>query len=248
MYGRNEQAFGYAVSKQTPHADNPDMVDRWYDPDSMEDTNWLLARPTEFIKLDDTSSESSIHDKSIDQLDAIQHVFRTPELFDTILDYIVAPIDHDVFATELKASTSCTTSLDEHAIILFRLTEVDKYFNAYILEERQDLFLSLAHQYGWMLPISAIDARSWKHGTIHPDHRQPTRDWRRYLLAYLRKDDPHVKNRFRMYKMAMQFARGKAIPSKDWRWSVGELGYVPDIVDVDVKREDPWGWENSSIV
>lgn len=176
---------------------------------------------------------------------SITRVLHITELLDYILDYVVAPPEQTVLAAELRGSArdGHSESLDGLVKTIFNLLLVDKYFNAYLVEERQDLFLQLASHHAWMLPISSFDVQSWKlnNESIQFGRRQLTRDWRRYLLTYLRRDNPHVKNRFRMYRMALQCARGKAAQSENRKWSVGELGYVPGLTEDTTGCA--WEWE-----
>ncbi|KAK1235871.1 hypothetical protein PQX77_000883 [Marasmius sp. AFHP31] len=85
MNTRNSESYSFAVTRFDPPEGRPDLTDTdWLDPESMEDTKWLLARPTELPipKLLDTSSvkQSTISGRK---------VFEVRELFDLILTHIV---------------------------------------------------------------------------------------------------------------------------------------------------------------
>ena len=242
MEGRDSQHFAYALQM---HKDNSVSCDWWWD------TNWLLARPTVFPRLDPLPELLPIIPKApVDWSSAICRVLRIPELLDDILDYIVALPEQDVLAAEIMVSArdGHSDSLDQLVKTIFNLLQVEKYLYAYILEQRQDLFLRLARHHAWMLPITTFDLQSWKrvNEPIQFMRRQLTRDWRRYLLTFLRRDDLHVKNRFRMYRMALQCTRGKAATSENEKWSVGELGYVPGIAEDAVGCV--WNWENQCLL
>ena len=250
MEGRDHQHFAYALQTRKPHKDNSVGCDRWWDLDSMKDINWLLARPTVFPKLDPLPELLPIIPKApVDWSSAICRVLRIPELFDVILDYIVTLPEQDVLAAEFMGSPrdGRSDSLDKLVKTMFSLLQVEKHLYAYILEQRQDLFLQLARHHAWMLPITALDLESWQSNNepIQVMRRQLTRDWRRYLLTFLRRDDLHVKNRFRMYRMALQCMRGKAVRSGGGKWSVGELGYVPGVAEDAIGSV--WEWEYQSL-
>ncbi|KAL0065622.1 hypothetical protein AAF712_007400 [Marasmius tenuissimus] len=85
MNTRNSESYSYAVRRFDPPENRPDLPEtEWLDPESMEDTKWLLTRPTELPapKLLDTSSvkQSTISGRK---------VFEVRELFDLILTHIV---------------------------------------------------------------------------------------------------------------------------------------------------------------
>ncbi|KAJ7041019.1 hypothetical protein C8F04DRAFT_1219614 [Mycena alexandri] len=244
MDGRNGQDFGYAITRWTrPREDDPDCVDQWADPDSMEDTAWILTHPTALpmpppiaAAAPWTASESSPECITI---------FAIPELLNVVLSFIVEVDPHDA-AKELR---ECVTAFDPPSLIsatktLFALCQVNHFFYDALLVHRQGLFLLLASQYGWMLPSTPGDWKEWRERS-GPDLdlrlEQPF-DWRTYLLTFLRKEYPVVRNRWRLHRMSVQFARGLHSPATGteaaWRWSVGSLGLRSSVVSPDL-----WGWE-----
>ncbi|KAJ6559811.1 hypothetical protein B0H19DRAFT_1145841 [Mycena capillaripes] len=250
MDGRNGQEFGYAIARQTPREDDPDCVDRWDDPDSMEDTAWILSPPIHLptpvaIK---ASSPTTISDSS--SLVDCMKVFGIPELLNLVLSAIVEVASSDA-AAELteNAAQFDPPSLVSATQTLLALCQVDHFFHDSILRDRQGLFLLLASQYGWMLPSTPTEWKEWRErsGLDSLDLRleQPL-DWRSYLLPFLRKEDRVVRNRWRMHRMSVQFARGRARlateTSPAWRWSVGELGLRSSM-----SPPEAWAWESLNL-
>ncbi|KAJ7268700.1 hypothetical protein B0H12DRAFT_1096209 [Mycena haematopus] len=228
MEGRNGQDFGYAVCRETPREDEPDCVDRWDDPDSMEDTAWILSRPT--CLTPPTVIEASATAVEPSSSAECMQVFSVPELLNLVLSAVIEVSPHDV-AKELKESAA---DFDAPSLILATQS---------LLAFCQGLFLLLASQYGWMLPSTPADWEEWqKRSGPELDLRldQPL-DWREYLLTFLRKEERVVKNRWRFHRMAVQYARGRARPATEtspaWRWSVGELGLPSSMV---FPEASPW--------
>ncbi|KAJ6550867.1 hypothetical protein DFH09DRAFT_607181 [Mycena vulgaris] len=245
MDGRHGQEFGYAVARETPQEDEPDSVDRWADPDSMEDTAWILSRPDSLPTpavieaLPPTTAPESSSPAGC------MKVFGVPELLNLVLSAIIEITPHDA-AKELKESA---VDFDPPSLIsatqtLLALCQVNHFFHDAIIRHRQGLFLLLAAQYGWMLPSTPAEWRAWRaRGGPELDLRleQPL-DWRAYLLTFLRKEERAVRNRWRMHRMSVQCARGRARPATEgsaaWRWSVGELGLRSGVVP-----PEGWAWE-----
>ncbi|KAF8210593.1 hypothetical protein K438DRAFT_1904035 [Mycena galopus ATCC 62051] len=193
MDGRNGQEFGYAVTQQTPREDDPDCVDRWDDPDSMEDTAWILSRPTclTIPAVIETSQPNT----------PLEPIFGVPELLN-----LVSP--HDV-AKELKESAADfdAPSLISATQSLLAFCQVNRFFHAAIIHHRQGLFLLLASH-------TPADWKEWRDrsGPGFDLRLDQPLDWRAYLLTFLRKEDRVVKNRWRFHRMAA---------SPAWRWSLG---------------------------
>ena len=124
-------------------------------------------------------------------------------------------------------------SLTTAAKFLFSLAQVDRWFHRAIIWERQGLFLQLASS--WPAEL-----------TLLPSALTQPFDWRECLLKFIRTDDPHVLNRWRFHKMAVQIARGYT-----WRicggnsfctWSAGEL-----TVPCSLERSGPMHWEERAV-
>ncbi|EIN08746.1 hypothetical protein PUNSTDRAFT_44305 [Punctularia strigosozonata HHB-11173 SS5] len=242
MDGRNNQAFGYAVLRITEA--------RWDDPDTMEDTVWLLSPPTMLPLpecLDTHWSEASRAQSS--EHAACMKVFGIPELLDAIL-FAVVDLPVSVAAAELSTDVTHTIfdppSLVSATKTILALCQVNRFFWEGINRYRQGLFLRLAWQYGWMLPCSPVEWQAWKGRCDTLDLRleQPY-DWRSYLLTFLRKEERHVRNRWRMHRMSVQFARGyrytAAQVGRDMEWSLGQLGLRSSL-----SPPDAWPWEQSA--
>ncbi|KAJ7072813.1 hypothetical protein C8F01DRAFT_1012737 [Mycena amicta] len=244
MDGRNGQYFGYAITRQTPREDDPNCVDRWDDPDSMEDTAWILTRPASLpipVSIEAPSPKTASESTS-----ECMKVFGIPELLNLVLSSIVAFAPHDA-ARELK---ECATDFDPPSLIsatntLLTLCQVSHFFHDAILVHRQGLFLLLASQYGWLLPSTPAEWREWRERSgpeLDYLRLEQALDWRAYLLAFMRKEDHVVRNRWRMHRMTVQFARGRARLATEtapaWRWSVGSLGLPSSFVP-----PDPLAWE-----
>ncbi|KAJ7176774.1 hypothetical protein C8R46DRAFT_943833 [Mycena filopes] len=245
MEGRNGQDFGYAVTQQTPRADESNCVDHWYDPDTMEDTVWILTRPTTLpipSPLTATPPRTASEPSS-----ECMKIFGIPELLDLVLSSIVET-SVDNAARELK---ECGNDFDPPSLIsatktVLALCQVNHFFHDALVANRQGLFLLLASQYGWMLPCTPADWSEWcTHAGPELDYlrmEQPL-DWRAYMLTFMRKKDRVVKSRWRMHRMTVQFARGRTRPVTEehpvpWRWSVGALGLRSSSAP-----PDSWAWE-----
>ncbi|KAJ7346916.1 hypothetical protein DFH08DRAFT_780644 [Mycena albidolilacea] len=237
MDGRNGQSFGYAVERQTPREDGSNCVDRWDDPDSMDDTAWILSRPTCLTPPAVIGASPPPAAGELSSYAECMRIFGVSELLDLVLSVIVKITPHDV-AIELKESAA---NFDAPSLItatqsLLALCQVNRFFHAAITRHRQGLFLLLASQYGWMLPSTPADLKEWRDrsGPELDLRLDQSLDWRGYLLTFLRKQDRVVKNRWRFHRMAVQCARGRARPATEenpaWRWSVGELGLRSSIV------------------
>ncbi|EIN08809.1 hypothetical protein PUNSTDRAFT_143517 [Punctularia strigosozonata HHB-11173 SS5] len=245
MEGRNGQEFGYAIARQTAKEDDPETVDRWDDPDTMEDTAWLLSRPMVLPipeALDVCPPATS--PAEINQRAPWSKVFGVPELFNAILSAVV-DLPLSVVAEELleDATVFDPPSLVSATGTTLALCEVNHFFHDAIIRHRQGLFLRLAWQYGWVLPSTPMEWEAWKDGLNAIDLRlDQSYDWRSYLLMFLRKEDRHVKNRWRMHRMSLQYARGRARPATEstpaWRWNVGELG-----IRGCLSPPQRWSWE-----
>ncbi|KAJ7621711.1 hypothetical protein DFH06DRAFT_1232545 [Mycena polygramma] len=246
MDGRNGQEFGYAIARQTPREDEPDCVDRWDDPDSMDDTAWMLTRPT-CLSLP-VAFEALLPPAAIPEPTSsadCMEIFSVPELLDFVLSAIIEVLPCDA-AIELKEDGAefDPPSLVSATKALLALCQVNHFFHDAIIRDRQGLFLLLASQYGWMLPSTPGDWKEWRErsGPALDLRLEQALDWHRYLLSFLRKEDRVVKNRWRMHRMSVQFARGRARlateSSPAWSWSVGSLGLRSGIVS-----PDAWAWE-----
>lgn len=242
MAERNEQFFGYSIERWTETEDE-NVVNRWQDPDSMEDTKWILSRPTHLpipSHLDTFSPPPpSNHVNSSIWL----KIFGLSELLDIIFSFIVDVSESDA-TTELESSA---LDFEPPSVIsatqsIFSLLRVNRFFHQAIVRDRQGLFLQIAWNFGWMLPACPADWRSW-HSSSKEGPRilslslGQTWDWREYLLLFLRKEEPHVRNRWRFHRMTVQFARGKARLATEteaaWKWSVGTLGYRTSLMPLE---------------
>ncbi|KAK7005768.1 hypothetical protein R3P38DRAFT_2556032 [Favolaschia claudopus] len=243
MEGRNGQEFGFAIERQTPREDDPDCVDRWDDPDSMDDTAWILTRPTSFET--PVALDARTWDVNADSDADCMKVFTVPELLNLVLSTLIE-VPLQTVAEELKESAACfdAPSLNSATKSLLALCQVNRFFFDAIINHRQGLFLQLASQYGWMLPFTPLEWKEWRRRSgpeLESRLDQPL-DWRKHLLTFLRKEELAIKNRWRFHRMAVQYARGRTRPATDttaaWRWSVGELGLRSSLIPPEV-----WAWE-----
>ena len=243
MKGRNEQFFGYAVNMRTPSRDHPGGADHWHDVESMEDTKWLLARPTAFPLVLPFVRPRMVSTQ--DDSTACLRALMIPEILGLILLQLIYPEPQDALVTEILAGDSTIpSSLALATQTLFSFLSLNRYFYATVMNH-QDLFLRIAWQHGWMLPVSPFDWKAWPNGSLISDDnricRQPDRDWRGYLLTFLRKEDPHIRNRWRFHRMHVQFARGKKRREQEgvpWKWCSGELAVLNSLTP-----PEPWFWE-----
>lgn len=244
----HDQWYRYCVLRSTPKKDGTEVMEQWYDPSSMKELQWLLARPTIFPTVPSFSSSSSIAfstPTSTSQAPCMK-VFNVPELFDLILDRVICwNVSQSEIAEELQSDTVFTPeSLKQGAQAVFALLQVNKEFYTAIVRDHQDIFLHIAWAHGWMLPMTPEDWKHWPNEIFHTGTAfrvGSDADWRAYLLIFLRKEDVHVKNRWRFNKMALQFARGRSevIDMREYRWrfNVGELGFRADVIP---PRRLPW--------
>jgi hypothetical protein len=245
MDGRNNQTFDYAVVTQTSSEDNPGCVVRSYDMESMDDTKWLLARPTVFPVVLPLVTPGII--SSRDNSSVCLQALLIPDILGLILLQVVYPELQDVLEAELKAKGGIVTppSLNLATRTLFSVMRLNRYFHTAVMNQ-QELFLRLAWQHGWMLPVSPLDWAAWPNGALVGDDGrlcyQSDKDWRGYLLTFLRKYDCHIKNRWRFHRMHLQFGKGKMqLPAEGvspWRWSFGELAVLNSLAP-----PEPWSWE-----
>jgi hypothetical protein len=116
---------------------------------------------------------------------------------------------------------------------MLSMLRVNKRLHNMIVRGRQVLFLRIVWQLGWMLPACPVDWKSWNatndpltsaigvpkdfvpnaaHENLTPGTLARTcvkdRDWRAYMLIFLRLDNPNIRNRYRLHRMLMQHARG----------------------------------------
>ncbi|KAF4956393.1 hypothetical protein FSARC_11595 [Fusarium sarcochroum] len=212
-------------------------------PESMKEVEWLLARPTylpapQQLQLVTTKAPSSRESRK---------VFELPELLDNILTYIVDMPVH-VIESELKEDSQIfeAQSAVTTAKTLLSLAQVDRWFYQAIVGNRQDLFFRAIQNFGWMLPFCPADwsDSEWP-DTILEDRtvlRGSNIDWRGYMLKCVNKMTPHIRNRWRLHKMAVQFARGtnahKSEENPNWFWNAGRLAFKPDL-----QKPDAQGWE-----
>lgn len=264
MQERSGQVFQFAIERQSPPLERPDLPQtRWFDPKSMEDTKWLLARPT-------CLPAPKILQSSPVKISAVKRrkVFDTNELIDIILSYIV-DVPSDVLKTELQRNNQ-DQNLNESgdlnnngqrsrsqdifeapsailaAKTLLSLAQVDRWFYDAIIYKRQIFFLRALRNFGWMLPFTPADwsDNSWAEDIFADtsSSRQSEIDWRHYMLSCVKKTDPNIRNRWRFHKMATQFARGtnryRSEEHPDWFWNVGSLGFKPSL-----EKPEPEVWE-----
>ncbi|KAJ3542908.1 hypothetical protein NM208_g3852 [Fusarium decemcellulare] len=222
MNRRNQDAFAYALK---------DRKTKLFSPESMVDCNWLLARPTLLPALQPLQP-STIEMASPD----VRRVFGVPELLDAILGY-VADVPAEVMEEELKQSQDDfdAPSAIIAAKALLALTQVDRWFYHEIVTKRQFLFLEAARNFGWMLPFTPDDwsDSKWTNDWFKNSGQKSHIDWRAHMLTCLNTNTPHVWNRWRFHKMAVQFARGTSRfrneTRPDWYWNAGKLGFKPNM-------------------
>lgn len=260
MQERSGQDFQYALERQWPPLERPDLPQtRWFDPKSMEDTKWLLARPTR-LPTPKTLQPSLVKASAVNR----RKVFDTNELLDIILSYIV-DIPSEVLKHELqrnRPNNSSDPNQDDTssrpqnifeapsaitaAKTLLSLAQVDRWFYDAIIYKRQNFFLRALRNFGWMLPFTPADwnDNSWTKDVLADtsSSRQSEIDWRHYMLTCVEKTDPHIRNRWRFHRMAIQFARGtnryRSEEHPDWFWNAGSLGFKPSL-----DKPEPEIWE-----
>ncbi|KAJ7044283.1 hypothetical protein C8F04DRAFT_1250226 [Mycena alexandri] len=198
MDGHNEQQFGYAVEQQTLREDGSGCADRWSDPDSMEDTAWILRRPTVLpIPAPNHIQALAVVASPVEYM----AVFDIPELFNLVLLSIVELRPEDA-AREPKADNHFNSPpLISAAKTILALSQVNHFFHNAILTHCQGLFVLLIFQYGWMLPSTPGDWIEWRtrSGPEPLDLRlEQSLDWRAYVLRCLRRENMAVMNRWHL--------------------------------------------------
>jgi hypothetical protein len=209
----------------------------------LKELQWLLARPT-YLPAPQKLQLSLGEGRS---LQARSKVFEIPEILDNIIDHIVdVPID--VIESELKEShgTFEAQSAITAAKTLLSLAQVDRSFYQAVVGNRQDVFLTAIRNFGWILPFTPADwsDSGWPESVLNNAAlvRESDIDWRAYLLKCMRKETPNICNRWRLYKMAVQFARGRNghrfEKNSTCIWNSGSLGFKSDLQKPNTK-----GWE-----
>nr|GAT48201.1 predicted protein [Mycena chlorophos] len=221
MDDRNQQFFGYAIRRQAAgkDADGTTIGIYWEDPDTMEDCVWLLTRP-HCLPMPPPLPLTNPPPSSVDEPSCMK-VFGISELLQTVFFALL-----DTGNVE-----------DDHALLA--LCSVNRFFHHELTQTHQIVFLRLVAEYGWMLPCTPADWAEWGVTTL-----DPRLDWRGFLLACLRKQEPFLRNRERMHRMTKQFANGrKILPTETtelWRWSVGRLR--PSVLH----PPEAWSWEETA--
>ncbi|KAM0549502.1 hypothetical protein ACHAPJ_009318 [Fusarium lateritium] len=210
--------------------------------ETVKEIEWLLARPTylpapQKLQLVTTQGPS---------LRAGSKVFDIPELLDNILDHIV-DVPVNVTESELKAShrTFEAPSAVTAAKTLLSLAQVNRSFYQAV-SNRQGLFFTAIQNFGWMLPFSPADWSDSEWPDTVLEERAISRgsgiDWRGYMLKCVNKPTPHIRNRWRLHKMAVQFARGanghRFEETPSCIWNAGSLAFKPDL-----QKSEAQGWE-----
>jgi hypothetical protein len=238
-YDRTGQSFDYVQWCQV------DGVD-YYDLASLDELQWILARPDVFPKLQTrmpcTCTVRSVIDESVPSM----RVFTVPELLNTILSFLLDISDQALAdaVMELESDEHDPAPVVQSTATLLALSEVDWFFFHTVVCERQGLFLRLARLYGWMLPATPADWASWRSEQPLDSRLGTRRDWREYVLQHLRGEDPHAKSRRRIFSMVTQCVKGvdsnsnSQMPGWQWALQVGEPGYRPGFT-----VPKAWSWE-----
>ncbi|RFU35783.1 hypothetical protein B7463_g584, partial [Scytalidium lignicola] len=168
-------------------------------------------------------------------------VFQISELLDAILTHII-DIPTKIKESELRSNDEAPSAIAAIQTLL-SLAQVDRWFYHAIIHNGQHFFLCAVRNFSWMLPLTPAD---WVHSKLPADltpellfSRQTHIDWRSYIITCLRRATPHLRNRWRFNRMALQFARGKvskADPS--WFWKAGKLGLT-----FRLEKPEPEAWE-----
>jgi hypothetical protein len=214
-----------------------------YDPASMDELQWLLARPDVFPELRTSTPCTCTMRNVTDESAPCMRVFTMPELLDAILGFLVDISDEALAdaVMELESDEHDPAPVLQSTTTLLALSEASQFFFHAVVCERQGVFLRLARLYGWMLPATPADWASWT-------NEQPldlclgTRfDWRQYVLQHLRGEDPHASSRRRIFSMVTQCVKGvdnSQQSERGWALQVGEPGYRPGLV-----TPKAWSWE-----
>ncbi|KAF4449468.1 hypothetical protein F53441_7262 [Fusarium austroafricanum] len=206
-------------------------------PEPTKVMEWLFARPT-FLP-----APQKLQLLTIEGPTPGRRVFEIPELLDNILEHIV-DVPANVIQSELKASDEIfeAPSAVTAAKALVSLAQVNRSFYQAIVGNRQGLFLKATRNFGWMLPFSPADwsDSEWPDAVLEDTAlaRGSKIDWRAYMLKCIRKTTPNIRNRWRLHKMAVRFARGRNGHGSNCVWNAGSLGFKPDL-----QKSDANGWE-----
>ncbi|KAG8667828.1 hypothetical protein FPOAC2_13029 [Fusarium poae] len=220
--------------------------------ETSHDLAWLLTRPTYLP----TPRELQLV-TTMDPTPRSGHkLFDIPELFGYILDQI-AVVPNAVIESELKPHTTKCNQRDGNYVIfeapsaitaaktLLSLAQVNRSFYHTIMGSRQDLFLQAMRNFGWMLPFTPADwiDSEWPDAVLNGNaiSLASKYDWRAYMLSCLRRGSPSLRNRWRLHKVAVQFARGQEYRSAEGRqsyWKAGTLASKPDL-----EKSEAKGWE-----
>eukprot|EP00918_Siedleckia_nematoides_P057609 GHVU01125617.1.p1 GENE.GHVU01125617.1~~GHVU01125617.1.p1 ORF type:complete len:279 (+),score=21.84 GHVU01125617.1:434-1270(+) len=221
MEARTDTYFQFCFAYPDSHYDD---CWAWWDPKSYEDCNWLFASPCVFPRVPDLPPPFEEDSTISSSMSAGQRTFFTIDLLYLILHFAAPyvspePVDDPGKEDYSGVSASLKTVLN--------MALVNKHVYNAIIQGMQALFFRFVWQFDWMLPDSPKDWKSWNAvndplppltgvpmydipGRINPDRktlRANAKDWRAYLLMYLKKAEPHARNRQRFHRMCIQFAQ-----------------------------------------
>ena len=264
MEARTQQDFRYCLEVERDDDDDDDDKEDWLDPNSYEELNWLFAAPSTFPRVPDLPPPLPESHLTSSPTPNQLRVLFTPELLYSILDFAVPYVNQETIASQLSSQPDIYDSPTVVASLetLLNVSLVNKRVYNAIIQGRQDLFFRLVWQFGYMLPACPMDWKSWNavNGPLPPltgipanaipGTHNPSRvtglsnakDWRAYLIIYLRQDEAHARNRYRFHRMHMQFARGKKDHLEDGTertWYIcGKAGLATAL-----ECPEPYEWE-----
>jgi hypothetical protein len=235
MGDRTEQLFNYALPSEEDSSK--------HDPRTMNDLQWILARPTVFPHVAKSETCACTTRAHSTKESLIWGVLGIPELLDRILQHLTnvseEGLARDVMV--MKSFEEDSLSVRQATTTLLSLLAVNKWFSHALQCQRQGLFLRIARLYGWMLPASAQDWVSWAGEKPIDRSLNTSLDWRAYLITHLRCESPHIKSRLRIFRMITQCIRGSE--NEEDTWHVGSRGYRPGL-----EAPEPWLWETGNDV
>ncbi|KAI0272545.1 hypothetical protein BC834DRAFT_966556 [Gloeopeniophorella convolvens] len=223
MERRQGQEFIFAVDYMVVPPDGGKATFHM-DTNSMEECEWLLARPTVFPKLQPASGPEILEFSLSASVPPILRVMRINELFTSIFSLIETSAPTD------PASIRPVINADNLSSFTGLLRSCKAFYA--LLSARQDIYFKFVVDSGWMLPATPSDWSEWKAAGNPSSISLGQWDWKTYLKAFVLREDRHIRNRWRFERMLAQLALPtRFVRSKDELWSLGEYPRPCDLIE-----------------
>ncbi|KAI0058852.1 hypothetical protein BV25DRAFT_1918960 [Artomyces pyxidatus] len=228
---RQGQEFEYAISRYGTRPDG--KSEHWVDTDSMDACQWLLARPTVLPKLSPVPASARHPSPAVTlPVPALLRVLRIGELLQHVASFLETPPPRTPGDARVVAHP--------HLLRAYAgLLRTSRAAHA-LLAGRQDVYFALVRASGWMLPACPADWAEWRARGNPAVIEEGRWDWKTYLETCVRLEDPHVRNRWRIERILVQFGVPTQFQhSGEEVWQVGTAGR-PAVL----QEPEMFEWEN----